>query len=66
MKQKYIENIRQACIASNPSILDLKFGCEVPTSNKNHKDFFVGRNEVEDEDYFIAIDQVGCEDVHIS
>lgn len=28
-RQETIEKIRQACIASNPSILDLKFGCEV-------------------------------------
>lgn len=29
MKQQYIDKIREACIKANPSILDLKFGCEV-------------------------------------
>jgi len=29
MKYKQIEQIRQACIKVNPSILDLKFGCRI-------------------------------------
>jgi hypothetical protein len=32
-KQDHIDKIRKACIAANPSILDLKFGCEVKFFN---------------------------------
>lgn len=28
-KETYIKQIREACILANPSILDLKFGCEI-------------------------------------
>lgn len=31
----YIDTIRKACIAVNPSILDLKMGCEVNTTKLN-------------------------------
>lgn len=33
MKEQYIENIRQACIKANPSILDLKFGCQIQSDH---------------------------------
>ena len=32
-KQEALSIIKQACVSSNPSILDLKFGCEVEIQN---------------------------------
>lgn len=61
----HLETIRAACIEANPEIMELKFGCEVDAV-KGVKTFFVGRNDIEDENYFIDIDQVGSEDTQFS
>lgn len=60
-KQSKIQAIREWCILANPSILDLKFGCKTAEYSDKY-DLYVGKNEVEDEYYFISIDKIGCED----
>lgn len=63
MKQHYIDKIRSAAIKANPSILDLKFGCEVMLKKDTRfRRYYIGRNEDEAEDHFADIDQVGTED----
>lgn len=62
-REQKIEEIRNACIKANPSILDLVFGCELKAKNLlNYRRFYAGRNEEEGERYYAEIDQVGCED----
>lgn len=39
--QDKIKEIREKCIEANPSILDLKFGCEVLNKNSNQIDVII-------------------------
>lgn len=50
MKPTYIENIKRACIAANPSLVELKFECEVEVIFEraevaNPNEFSEGREE---------------------
>src|SRR4051812_7937637 len=42
---EHLEKIRAACIAANPSIMELKFGCEVLFKNNfgNYEGIFAGK-----------------------
>lgn len=54
--QEKIQEIKKACIAANPAILDLVFGCEV-TSDKGEKVTIINKGRDIDGSWFSFLDK---------
>lgn len=57
-----LEKVRAKIIEAVPEIMELKFGCEIESHNRNGRVFYTGCNDELDENYFVEVDGVANED----